>query len=568
MSGERGPGAELACRALELAGVRHVFGLPGTQNVPLFEALRRSRLTTIQATSELAATMMACGYARASGRLGVVAAIQGPGLAWAYAGIAEARHDSTPILVLTGTPADDPGHAFPLQAWDQAAGLRPVTKAVLRADSADVVPGMTVEAIRLALSDEPGPVVLELSPRALTSTAEAGPPAAPPGRPALPAGGVDSIVTRLVTAERPLLLAGQGALGAGDRLRALAERLGAPVVTSLSGRGALPDDHPLAVGHDLGLAVDRVNELVAEADLVVALGWKGTHNGTGGFRLRLPADRLVRVDTSAEVLRANYPAAVSLQADVPLLIEVLTRDPRLGGSTRPGWAGAGLEAARAQPESGEPEPRFSGLAAATPRDFFLALRAALPRDAIVVTDSGLHQALARRHLPVFSPRGFLAPSDFQSMGFGVPAAIGAALAEPGRAVVCVTGDGGFAMAGLELVTAVREGIPLLVVVFNDGHLGLIRRQQFREHGHAHAVDVGPVNYAALAAALGAAYVLLEGSVGKGVAAALEMRRPVLVEAVLGDTAAFDRVRARGAAREAVRRVIPTGLLGWIRRRLG
>ncbi|HJS46605.1 MAG TPA: thiamine pyrophosphate-binding protein [Gemmatimonadales bacterium] len=567
MTRTAGAGADLACRALEAAGVRHVFGLPGTQNVPLFEALRRSRLRVIQATHELAATMMACGYGRTTGLPGVVAAIQGPGLAWAVAGLLEARDDSTPLLLVTGTPASSPGRTFQLQAWDQATSLGPVVKRVLRAERPEAVPGAVASALTIACSGEPGPVVLELAPEALTDTAEveldtwSGPPLEPEP------GALADLSARLAASRRPLLLAGQGVRSAAA-LRELAERIGAPVATTLSARGSLPEDHPLSFGVDLGLAVDAVSRIAEKADLILALGWKGTHNGTGGFRLHLPADRLVHVDASPEVLGANYPAALGVVADAALVLEALVAEPR---STRegPGWAAAELAAAReAARQAVDAEPRFAGLDVADASGFFAALRKALPRDAILVTDSGLHQALARRHFAVHAPGGFLAPSDFQSMGFGLPAGIGASLAAPDRRVVVLTGDGGFAMVGAELVTAVREGLPLTVLVFNDGHLGLIRRQQLREYGHAHAVAAGPMDYGAFAQAVGAGYRLLEGPARVGLEAALAVPGPTLVEVVLGDSGAMDALRARGAARAAARRALPKGFVGWLRRRLG
>ncbi len=561
-------GAELLCRVLEHHGAGTVFGLPGTQNVPLFEALRRSTLRTVQATTELTAVMMAAGWARASGRVGVAAAIPGPGLAWAFAGLAEALHDSTPILLVTGTAATAPGRAFQLQAYDQVASLRPVVKGVLRADEPRAVEAAVHEALQIALEGEPGPVVLELSPGALIGTAVAS-GVSPPTRPRGSAPeAVATVLARLEASRRPVLLAGQGAQGGAESLRLLAERLQAPVVTSLSGRGVLPEDHPLSLGVDLGLALDRVNAMAAESDLVLALGWKGTHNGTGGFGLRLPADRLVHVDASPAVIGANYPVSAGVVSDVPSLLASLAEAP-LKARPAPGWAAALLGSGHgADAPPTDPEPRFAGLEGSSPAQFFGALRQALPRDGILLTDSGLHQALARRHFPVHAPRGFLAPSDFQSMGFGIPAAIGAALAAPGHRVAVVSGDGGFAMVGMELLTAAREGVPLAVIVFNDGHLGLIRRQQAREYGHTHAVAVGPVDYAAAARALGVGYRLLAGEAREGLAAALAEPVPVLVEVVLGDSTAFDLARARSAVREGVRRALPPGVLGWLRRRLG
>jgi acetolactate synthase-1/2/3 large subunit len=184
----------------------------------------------------------------------------------------------------------------------------------------------------------------------------------------------------------------------------------------------------------------------------------------------------------------------------------------------------------------------------------------------VVTDSGLHQTLARRHLEVLSPRGLIVPSDFQSMGFGLPAAIGAKLAAPDRAVVAVIGDGGFAMSAMELLTAVRERIALTLVVFNDGQLNRIRLQQLAQYGHAAGCEILNPDFEAFANAVGVAYARGDGDVEGMLRTAIQRDSPTLVEVVLGDSAAIRVERARGLARGSARRALRSSPLRWLARR--
>ncbi len=208
-----------------------------------------------------------------------------------------------------------------------------------------------------------------------------------------------------------------------------------------------------------------------------------------------------------------------------------------------------------------PEPRFADIPGGTPEAFFRALRRALPRDAIVVTDSGLHQVMTRRYLEVLSPRGLVTPADFQSMGFGVPAAIGAALAEPSRPVVAVVGDGGFLMSAMDLACAAREQVPVVVVVFNDGYLNLIRMQQVRDEGVGSAVRLDTPDLEGLAAAMSVGYGLLEGDVEAAIRAATAGDGPTLLEVRLGDSPAIRRMRGVGLAKRTARRALGHGLMG-------
>jgi acetolactate synthase-1/2/3 large subunit len=196
-----------------------------------------------------------------------------------------------------------------------------------------------------------------------------------------------------------------------------------------------------------------------------------------------------------------------------------------------------------------------GAEPATAAAFFAALRRALPRDAIVVTDSGLHQSLVRRHFEVLSPRGLLLPSDFQSMGFGLPAAIGAKLAAPGRPVVAILGDGGFAMSGLELLTAVRERVPIVLIVFNDGQLNRIRLQQLAQFGRSEACEVLNPDFAVLAEALGIRYAPCDAGIEDVLRRSVRRRGPTLVEVRVGDSPRIHAMRAKGLARAAVQELL-------------
>jgi acetolactate synthase I/II/III large subunit len=558
-------GAALTVSVLERLGVDCVFGLPGTQNLALFEALRRSRMRTIVATHELAASFMANGYFRASGRTGVLLTIPGPGFTYALTGLAEAFLDSAAVLHVVGRPADQPGRRFQLQALDQAAMVRPVCKRLFSVDAASDLEAAIEEAYALAGSGEPGPVVVQVAPVAFSGTAAGSPGRVGTSRPAQPIEQqADEVARLLARSRRCLIYAGQGATAASEEVRALAERLGAPVATTTSGRGVLPEDHPLCLRVDASGASGALNDLIDRADLVLALGCKFSHNGAQGFRLRFPPDRLVHVDASPEVLAANYALRLGVCADVPALVRALLAKPVLAAPVASEWKPTDFAALRATKRT--LEPSFPALKPPEPATFFRALRRVLPARSCLVLDSGLHQDLARRHFEVRAPRGLVAPADLQSMGYAIPAAIGAKLAQPDRPVVAVLGDGGLAMSGLEMITAVRERLPLTVIVFNDGRLGLIHRQQVEEHGSPHGTVLRNPDFQRLAEAVGADYMRLDGEAEDQLARAIASQRVTLVEVAVQDSGALNRRRLSALARATVRRWVGPRLRAWVQRR--
>jgi acetolactate synthase-1/2/3 large subunit len=549
-------GAECVCRTLEALGADTVFGLPGSQNVALFEALRTSRLRTVVATHELAASFMANGYARAAGRPGILTTIPGPGFTYALTGLAEALLDSVPLVYVLVGPATAPGRRFQLQALEQSSILSPLVKRVIEVSAAPEIEPAVRSAYALSREGEPGPVVVQIP--ATLFDAEAPPPSdAPLSDRDTADPDVAPIARRLSASRRPLFYVGQGADGAANELFQLMEATGAPVVTTTAARGVVPEDHPRVLRFDRRRTA-VLNDLVESADLILALGCKFSHNGAHGFRLILPADRLIHVDASPSILGANYEASHSLAADVPRVVRALLPSVSEGVREASGWSDDELrswkdQAMVASVRSGE--PRVRGFRPPTPEEFFASLRRVMPRESCLVLDSGLHQMLARRYFRVLCPRGMLLPSDLQAMGFALPAAMGARLASARRPVVALLGDGGFALSGLELLTAVRERIPLTAIVFNDGRYGLIYNRQVNAYGKAHGTSLRNPDIRGVAEAVGARYFRMSARSERRLAAAIRGTGVTVVEVVL-----------RGRGRRRLRRAagsVASRLKGWL-----
>jgi len=551
-------GAAHLCSALLSHGVTHTFGIPGSQNLSLYEALRESGIRCVLTTNELAAGFMANGYCRASGRLAALITIPGPGFTWALTSIAEAFQDSVAILHLVGRP---PGsdHRFHFQAIDQQAVAAPLIKGTFCIDAPGDIERVLEKAVRLAGEGEPGPVLVEWTRYALEGAAipQAPPCAVSPRKVEL--SDLAEVVRALANAKYPVILVGQGAIDAASLVRELAETLGAPVFSTASGRGVLPEDHALAFCFDGERGnVHTINELLALSDLVLVLGCKLGFSGTIGFQLKLPSDRIVRVDASEDVLRVTCPARLGFVDSVEAFLDrIVPEFAKIGKHCSCSWTKEEISSwtrRLRRPATDLPEPTMLGTEFGGVAHFFGALRRALPRDSIVCADSGLHQQLLRRHFDVLAPRGLLFPSDYQSMGYGLPAAIGAKLAAPDRPVVAIIGDGGFALSGLELLTAVRENISLTVVVFNDGYLGRIRMEQLGAHGRTNSVGLQNPDFEAFALAVGAAYELVEGNPESMLRECIERPGVTLVELRLGDRAMTHAIRARGLGRKVARKV--------------
>lgn len=565
-------GADAICAALRDAGVDTVFGMPGTQTVSFYEALRTSGLRTITATHELAATFMAQGHFRASGRLAAVSTIPGPGFAFALAAVPEASLDSAALVLLTGQPPICPYGRRRAQAIDQATMAGPVVKGVIDIADAAQAANAVRQACTLAAVGEPGPVLVQVAADVLIAQVNSA--TAPPVGPADCASQTDAdalnrAVAFVMSADRILFYVGQGAASVAVQVRSVVNALGALVATTPSGRGIVPEDDDRLLPLDATGDLASFNAIAAECDAIVVLGAAMAENGSVGFGVEFAAERLVRVDVSAAVLAAPPAARFSVRASSIEFLAAMERALSASGRQSVGRghdsrAARALRARLKDRRIGGPSDACIGGGEA--RAFFEALRRGLPPDACLVLDSGMHQLLARRHFVVLQPRSLLFPSDFQSMAFGLPAAIGAKVAQPHRPVVALVGDGGFAITGLELRTAVRLGISLPVVVFDDGALGLIRLDQLLSNGRAFATHIGHFDYESMAAAVGCTYVHAGADdIEKQLVVALKRQGPTLITVQVGDAPALSRFRWKKIISQALKSLLGPKVVQALRR---
>jgi acetolactate synthase-1/2/3 large subunit len=507
-------GAELVVRALEDAGARLAFGIPGTHNIELYDALEHSPVVTaVLVTDEQSAGFMADGVSRSSTSVGVVNVVPGAGVTHCLSGVAEALLDGIPIVVLAAGIRRDTGKAYQLHEIDQAALLRPVTKAVLRPERAADIYATVRQAFDLALAGTPGPVAVEIPAEYYLLTQDADEPAwnaeAGAVSPAtLSSGDLESAARLLNGARSVLLYAGHGARDAGTTLVELAEKLGAPVATTIQGKGVFPEHHPLWLWNGLGATVPAPLRTVADGcDVMLAVGVRFGEVGTGSYGFT-PPPTVIHVDINPDVFQKNVHAALAIEADAgDFLAAVLPLVDDRGQ-----WGAAAEQIANGHRLVMETWTRERSVDAVTPAAVFAALQRIAP-DAIYATDSGNGTFLAMEHLRLDRAGRFLAPVDFSCMGYAVPAAIGAALANPRQDVVAVAGDGAFLMTGLELMTAVSYGAGVVVCLLRDGELAQIA--QFQRTALAEVANsvLPPYDARAFAQTTGAAYVACADDAG-------------------------------------------------------
>jgi len=553
-------GADILVSTLGELGVEAVFGIPGSHDAHLYNALRKSSIRTVLTTNELFAAFMANGYYRNSGKIGTMMAIAGPGFTNAITGLAEAFFDSVGMVCLICKPTELPGKTFQLQKINEKEIVRTVTKGNFSVEAGSQIESTLRACYELASTGEPGPVLMEISARELSRKADLTQSKEPHNkhqRPPVDEQSLNDVVNLIASSPRLIFYLGQGALSASHRISEFADYLEAPVLTTTSGRGIIPESHSLSLPSDLIEDVAGVNSMMESCDLIIVLGCKFTHNGAKGFRLNFPQDKMIHVDASSQVLGANYPPRIAIQADISDFLDALWLTRDRFESRKSGWKSGEIDKWRQalikdKHKKSFPEPQFEGMAPPTAAAFFSSLGDLLPKNTCLITDSGLHQMMARKYFEVSAPRGLVVPADFQSMGFGIPAGIGAGLADPDRPVVVITGDGGFALCGMELSTAVREKINMTVFLFNDNSMGLIRVHQLRKTGHDHAVKTGTIDYNQFSASLGIQYFRLDHNIPYVLEKSMSYRGVSLIEVGLSDTRDFQKASAKGVLRNILK----------------
>jgi acetolactate synthase-1/2/3 large subunit len=477
-------------------GVRFVFGLPGGHVLGIYDALFDTpEIRHVLVRHEQAAASMAAAHAQLTGEPGVCLVTAGPGCTNLLSGIAEAHVGSLPVVVIAGRGATPNVLRGAAQEVPTDRIFAPVTKWAVRVDRADLVVDALRQAFATARSGKPGPVLVDVPRDVLDANVPARPyvPAGPRPRPAADATLVSAAADALARAQRPIVVAGGGAVAAdaSGALRELAELLAMPVLTSLAGRGSIPDDHPLSVG-GLGAHRTRLSKrLLAEADVVLGVGTRFEEMETTWREGSVPAPgaAYVQVDVDPVEIGRSVPARIGLVGDAAVVLEQLLEALRRSGAgLAPGAWAEHPRARQAAAELAAIEAEAEELAASEERPIqplrvLRAVRAAFPRETTVAIDVGCiaqHIAGATPYFKVFEPRSLIVPSSFYGMGFAAAALPAARLVHPDRPAVGFVGDGSFQMVMNVLPVAAEYRLAVTWCVFNDGALGSIRDiQQYR-----------------------------------------------------------------------------------------
>lgn len=541
-------------------GTPLVVGIPGHGNLTLVDALvdRRADIPMLMVRHEQSAAHFADGYFRASDQPLVVTTSCGPGAVNTLVGVATAMADSVPLVLITGDVQTYFAERGAIQdishhrASDFADMVRPVVKRSWSVSRADQVPDVMQRAFRLAMSGRPGPVHIELPMDVQAAAID--PPATSEADYDIPfkvfpdPAAIRAAADLLLAAERPVLLAGGGIIlaHAESQFQALAEHLGIPVITTLTSKGVIPDDHPLNAyytgpkGSTCGVKVTQA------ADVFVAVGFRFSEWASGSYKpgevFSIPPQKVVQIDIDPAEIGRNYPVAAPVLADAgtalaALLEEVRSRTDRRDYESTAAyrelqaWREEWQALVRAQATDDRPMTMSRALA---------EIRLALPRDAIVLTSSGHSQGIVYQEFPVYEPRTHLSAGGFSTMGWSLPAALGVKRALPDRAVATLIGDGDFLMTCQELATAVQYDIPVLNCVLNNAGYLSIRDMQASIFGRDRTIatestlpDGTPYtpDLSALAVSFGAygARVDDPAELGGAVRAALASGRPAVLD---------------------------------------
>jgi len=510
-------GAEMLIEALVFEGVDTIFGYPGGAVLHIYDELwrARDRITHYLVRHEQGAVHMAEGYARSTGRVGVVLVTSGPGATNAVTGIANAYMDSTPIVVITGQV---PKHRIGTDAFqevDTVGITRPCVKHNYLVREAKDLPAVVREAFHLARSGRPGPVVIDIPKDVSAARANYSSldhvsfPFTSLNAP-LHREAAKRAIKAILNSKRPVLYAGGGIAnsGAGESLRSFAESLRLPVAPTLMGLGGFPSSHPLCLGM-LGMhGTYAANMAVAESDLLVALGVRFDDRVTGKLATFAPQASVIHVDIDPANIGKNIMPALALTGDVKqALAQFLSLaedhgDERLQRSIngREPWWNQIRGWQRSQPL------RFAGSQhQIKPQTVIRELHRLTKGEAIIVTDVGQHQMWVAQFYQFTRTRQLITSGGLGTMGFGLPAAVGAQLALPDQLVVAVVGDGGFQMTNQELATAVQYEVPVKILIMNNGYLGMVRQWQEMFYDRTYSevdISVAP-DFVKLAEAYGA-----------------------------------------------------------------
>ncbi len=562
---EKLTGARILWECLEREGVKEVFGYPGGADSPAYDALKHSSIHHILVRHEQGATHMADGYARATGNVGVAVATSGPGATNMVTGIATAMMDSSPIVCITGQVGSKLIGSDAFQETDITGVTLPITKHNYLVTRAEDLAATIREAFYVAKSGRPGPVLIDITKDAQQSSCDFDWEAAAPHmrgyRPDLsPAKeAYDKAINLIREAKRPLILAGHGILisGAEAEVQAFAERTSIPVAMTLLGLGGLPASHPLNLGM-MGMHGEAwVNKAIQDADLLLAFGMRFDDRVTGSLKTYAQNAKKIHIDIDSAEINKNVKVDVALVGDLRQILHELM--PRVEMQDRREWVShvGSLKGDSAVRDIQNLPDNGHLYAAHVINDLWHETR---DRDAVIVTDVGQHQMWEAQYYKHERARSLITSGGLGTMGFALPAGIGAKVGCPNSDVWVMPGDGGFQMTMCELATIVPEGRKVNIAIINNGYLGMVRQwQEFFYDRNYEATPLLSPNFVKLGEAFGIRSIAVKhrSEVIPAVRAAHAHKGPMLIDfQVEQEDTVYPMVAAGAALHEMIRRPNP------------
>ena len=518
-------GGEILIECLKAQGVSAVFGMPGTQNIQIYDALLQRGGGTIDhylVRHEYAATQMADGFARATGEPGVAITVPGPGASNASTGILEAFTDCAPVLLITGQSDSSLYSKHPSKMFhglDQMHFFESITKYCAIAHTVAEIPVVVENAFKAMRNGRPGPTMLEFPMDVVTGEGDVRIPRRVERAELPPPDDADlsTAVETIRNAKMPVIFAGSAVFHANARneLRLLAEKLNAPVIVTRNGKGVLSEDHPLALQICYGYLG---REALERSDCLIGIGPRFTSIDTRNWSLELPQP-FIQIDEDANEIGLEYPCDVGVVGDLKLTLQALIEDVTPGQNE---WDEV-LTELRAKFDAQPSLPVIH------------ELQDVLPRDTIYAIDVHALGYASFAELPIYDPRTFLYPNIGVALGHAYPAAIGAKVAHPDRPVICFSGDGGFLMGAVEMATAMKYGINVVAIVVNDGALSAIKGSQLKGcEGRTIDTDLLNPDFVEFAQSFGAYAKRVEnlGDFKETLRDALAAEKPALIEVML------------------------------------
>jgi acetolactate synthase-1/2/3 large subunit len=530
-------GANAIVEALRREDVEVIFGIPGGASIPFYDVLYDADIRHILTRHEQVAAHAADGYARVSGKVGVCSATSGPGATNLTTGILNAYMDSSPIVALTGQVPTPLIGKDAFQEADTIGITMPITKHNFQLRRVEDIPVVFKMAFKIARTGRPGPVLIDMPKDVQEKEADVTFPedvSIQGYKPTLKGNikQVKKAVEMLVAAERPIIFAGGGVIlaNASQELRKLAETLGAPVVTSLMGKSGFPEDHPLALGVIGMHGRKAANYAINDADVILAIGVRFSDRSTGNVECFAPEARIIHVDIDPAEIGKNVRVDLPIVGDARYVLKDILRLLKIKARRENEWTRKIAEYRREfQPKMDYDDYPLK------PQRVVKEIMEVLGEEDIVTTEVGQCQMWAEHFLSRTKARTFITSGGLGTMGFGFPAALGAKVARPESNVIDIAGDGSFLMVCQDLATSVKEDIPVVVAIFDNHYLGMVRQWQelFFDRRYS-AVKLGRVDFVALAEAFNARGVKVKrpGEVAPAVREAFEADVTTVIDIVV------------------------------------